>query len=163
MGLGNMMVNGRIVARRRELGLGKLETARICQLSIQEYDDIESYDDAVTGVALLAQVKKVCAVLKLDLDELFELRCAFCKEGKSFAHEYRLPRGELIRQRRAVKKWTARQLADRVGFHETEINNLETDVERIESWVIDDIRQLAVELEVPAQILLGITCRECGR
>lgn len=157
-----MTVSEKIGARRKQLGLGKLETARLCQLTIHEYDDIESHPDAVLEATLLGQMKDVCRVLRLDLISLFAWPCAFCEEGKSFVDEYRLPRNELIQLRRTAMGWTAKDLGSRIGFYESEIGKLEAEPVRIESWVIDDILRLAVELDIPLQVLLAAPCGKCG-
>jgi transcriptional regulator with XRE-family HTH domain len=157
-----MTVSEKIAARRKQLGLSKLETAGLCQLSINEYDDIESHPDAVLEAALLRQMKDVCRMLRLELGELFAWPCAFCNEGKPFADEYRLARNELVRLRRTAMGLTVKDLGSRVGFHESEIDRLEGDPARIESWVIDDILRLAIELDIPLQVLLAAPCGKCG-
>ena len=158
-----MSVNERIALRRKELGLTDVETARRCGLSISEYDDIERYAEEIFELVPLHSVKRLCDVLQVDFFDLFEIPCAFCEGGKSFVEEYRLPRSEVIRKRREAKGWSADELGDRVGFYEVEIHKLEQEQGHLESWRLDSIKELAAEIEVPLQVLLGVKCRKCGR
>ena len=158
-----MSVNERIALRRKELGLTDVETARRCGLSISAYDDIERYAEEIFELVPLHSVKRLCDVLQVDFFDLLEIPCAFCEGGKSFVEEYRLPRSEVIRKRREAKGWSADELGDRVGFYEVEIHKLEQEPGHLESWRLDSIKELATEIEVPLQVLLGVKCRKCGR
>lgn len=158
-----MNVNKKIKAHRQELGLTDVVVAKQVGLSIHEYGDIEQHDHEVYDVAHLRAVKKICEVLKVDFLELFDMKCAFCEEGNEYLADYTLPRNELIRKRRTEMGISQEELGDRVGFYEVEVQNLEGKPDHLETWVIENIKELSTVINVPLQVLLNVKCKKCGR
>lgn len=156
-------INEKIKARRLELGLRDLEAARQARQSIYEYGDIESYADEVFVVVPLYHVKKLCSVLKTNFFTLFEIPCAFCEEGATHQDDYWLRRDFLVHKKREALGLSTEELGDRVGFYGTEIELIETYTAHLESWVIENILELAAQLQIPSQVLLDVQCPTCGR
>lgn len=157
-----MDVNEKIALRREELGLSDVEVARATGITIHSYCDIEWYPDELCQVVPLEAVKRLCSKLRLNLLDLLEIPCAFCKLAAKFDEAYSLPSNELIRHRREKHGWSLDELGERVNYLGVEINHLEADPDYIENWRIDDLKQLSKALEVPLQILLGVHCENCG-
>lgn len=155
-------INEKIKARRLELGLRDVEVARQTRLSIYEYGDIESHAHEVFLVAPLYHVKKLCTALKMDFFMLFEQSCAFCEGGVPHMDDYWMRRSSLVRKKREALGLSAEELGDSVGFYGTEIELMETYTAHLESWVIENIFELATQLQIPPQVFLDIQCPKCG-
>lgn len=141
-----------------------LSVARAAGITIDSYCDIEWYPDELCQVVPLEAVKRLCSKLRLNLLNLLEIPCAFCKLAAKFDETYSLPRNELIRRRREKHGWSLDELGERVNYWGWAINHLETDPNYIEeNSRIDDLKQLSKALEVPLQTLLGVPCENCGR
>jgi len=158
-----MNVNEKIKARRQELRLTDVEVAKQVGLSIHEYSDIEMQVKEIYLYPALSKVKKICEVLKVDFLELFDLKCTFCEESNECLADYSLPRNELIRKRRKELGITQEELGDRVGFYEVEVQNLESKPNHLETWVIENINELATAINVPPQVLMNVKCKKCGK
>jgi len=158
-----MNVNEKIKARRQELALTAATVAKQANLSIHEYGDIEQHDHEIYDVAQLRAVKKICEVLQADFLALFDMKCAFCEVGIEYLANYSLPRNELLRKRRTELGISQKELGDRVGFYEVEVQNLESKPDHLETWVIENIKELSTVSNVPLQILLNVKCKKCGR
>lgn len=158
-----MNANKKIKVRREKAGLTHAETAKQVGLSWNEYFDVELYDYEIFKVTELYQVKKICEVLKFDFFELFDMRCAFCEEGKQYLEDYSLPRNELIHKRRIKLCLSGEEFGDRIGFYEVEVQNLENKPDHLETWVIENIKVLSAVISVPFQILFNVKCKKCGR
>lgn len=157
-----MRPNEKIKARRLELGLSDVEVARSSGLSIHEYFDIELHANEVLEVTHLRNVRELCVTLKLDAFDLLDLECAFCA-GTLFLSDYLLPRNKIVERRRLAKGWSVEDLADRIGFHNEIIDQMESDPNQLDLWSPDLVKQLAIQLDVAPQILLGIKCPVCNR
>lgn len=158
-----MDVNEKIKSRREQLGLSDVEVARASALTIDSYYDIELYPDELHEVVSLGAAKRLTSRLQLNLLDLLNIPCAFCKLGAVFDAEYSVPRNEIIRRQREKHGWSLDQLGDRVNYHGIEIKELESDPNYIEEWRIGDLKRLSAALEVPLQIFLGVHCASCGR
>jgi transcriptional regulator with XRE-family HTH domain len=148
-------VNQRIKARREQLGLKQSEIAAKLGMSDSSYADIEQHADEIFTVTPVGKVRELCTILGLDPFELFELSNPNAHSPKITS----LPqsgRAELIRERREELGLTAEQLADRVGYYAKSIEAIESgDIAHLDSWVIEEISDMASELKLPAAILLG--------
>ncbi len=156
-------INEKIKARRLELGLSDVEAGHQARQSIYEYGDIESYADEVFVVVALYHVKKLCSAQKMDFFTVFETPCAFCEDGVTHMDDYWLRRDSLVRKKRKALSLSTEEIRDSVGFYGTEIELIETYTAHLESWVIENIFELAAQLQIPAQVLLDIQCPKCGR
>lgn len=157
-----MTINEIIKNRRIELGLAESEITSFVGLMRSEYSDIELHEDEIFTVIKLCNVKKLCEFLGLDLFALLNLKCSFCEEGMPFAEEFSLPRNELIATRRRKMGISIDELAERIGFNEVEIENLEKNPDHLEAWPIDFIKDLASAIDVPIHILMDVKCSKCG-
>ena len=159
----NMNVKHKLRQRRIELGLNMDDAAKLAGLSVSEYYDIEAHDDEIVDFIPLLEVKNLCQAYSLDLLELFEIQCPFCEKNKIYLAEYKLPRNELIKNKRISIGLSKEELSDIVGFYEVVITNMEADKIFLEEWVIYHITELSKTLDIPLQILLGVKCSKCGR
>jgi DNA-binding XRE family transcriptional regulator len=156
-------INEKITQKRENLGMSDTYVSSKIGITIDEYFDIETYPDEIFTVTSLREVKSLLNLLSLDFFELFEIECAFCDQKKPFLEEYLLPRNELVKKRRLAKRMSTEELGDRIGFYEIAISNMEKDENFLEGWVIENITNLANELDIPIQILLGVKCKRCDR
>lgn len=158
-----MNVNEKIKKNREAAGLTVAEAAKLIPLSWNEYFDVELHPDEIFSAVALSKLKKICEIFKVDFLDLFDLKCSFCEENKEFLADYSLPRNELIRKRRMEMGISQEELGDRVGFYGVEVQNLENTPDHIETWVLENIKELATAINVPLQLLLGVKCNKCGR
>lgn len=155
------LINEKIEARRLELGLSDVEVAHQIRLSIYEYGDIEYYADEIFRVIPLYHVKKLCKILQIDFFTLFEKPCVFCEEGATDVDDNFLRRDLLIHKKRETLGLSKEELGNRLGFYGAEIDLIETYTAHLESWVIENIFELAIQLQIPYQVLLDIQCQKC--
>jgi transcriptional regulator with XRE-family HTH domain len=158
-----MEVNEAIRARRVELGLSVLELATKADLSVAEYDDIEDYADEATTVAHVRKLKLICQLLGLQLLELLGVPCDFCETHQRYSEDYRLPRNRLIASRRDALGLSRLELADKLGFYEQAVIEMEEREDFLESWSIELVSKLSGVIGVPLHVLLAIPCPRCGR
>jgi DNA-binding XRE family transcriptional regulator len=156
-------INEKITQKRENLGMSDTFVSSKIGITIDEYFDIEAYPDEIFTVTSLREVKSLLNLLSLDFFELSEIQCAFCAQKKPFLEEYFLPRNELIKKKRLGKGMSPEELGDILGFYEITITNMEKDANFLEEWVIENIANLANELDIPIQILLGVKCKRCSR
>jgi transcriptional regulator with XRE-family HTH domain len=158
------MTRNEILKKRRvQMGLSEQDVCLATGLSVHEYADIEDYPTEIIAVTPLEDVKAICRVLALDLLEFLDVRCPFCGRGVSCQDEYLGPRNQLIRTQRERYGLSRRELADRLGFEEFAVAEMEQKEEFLESWSIDLIEALAKALNLPIQVLLSLRCPKCGR
>jgi len=148
--------------RRIELGLTVEEVARHAEILVEEYAfHLESEPEYIRDVYPLKVVKKLCSVLRLDLLNLLEVPCKFC-QGSPRDPEYDLPRNDLISKRRRERGWSRSMLGNRIGFLEPGVANLEDDESESENWGLENLEKVATALDIPFQVLLGVSCPRCG-
>ncbi len=158
-----MKPNELIRARREELGLKVAEVAATAALGGPAYRDIESYEDEAYKTVELRALRSICKVLGLNLLSMFGIECRLCTGDGSDAGFFRLPRNQLISQRRIALGLAREQLGDRIGFEMVAIEEMEEDPAYLEEWSVELIQQLATELRIPAQALLRVPCEKCGQ
>lgn len=155
-------VNEKIRVRRQELRLKDTDIARLSGMTVQSYGDIEAYIDEIYAVPSLAEVRGLCDVLRVNCLDLFELPCVYC-EGRQISADDRLPRHELIHKRREALHLTVEELADKIGYYGKSIEVIESgNLAHLDSWVINEVLNLATVLNVPPQLLLDFKCHKCG-
>ena len=168
--------------RRRmdELGLYVEDVAARAQVGIATYDLVESADDIeFYGVWDLRIVKRVVDTLELNLLDLLGLECVFCaKELEQWRDLAGLPRNEIVRRRREELGLSKEGLLTKLGwaqwYAETigpnrpwvegimkEYRAMEDSADSIERLNLDDVTQVAKGIEVPPQLLLGVSCARC--
>lgn len=153
-------INEKIKQRRTELGLSDTEVANRLGLTVSTYFDIEHKKNEIYLYPELLHVKRLCKMLGFDLLELMGLECEFCKGANP--EKFSFPTSDLIARRRRERGISVEELGELVGFDESEIEELEANPERIETWPIDFIKDLADVLDLPLQTLLKAKCRKCG-
>jgi len=53
-------------------------------------------------------------------------------------------------------------LGNRIGFLEPGVANLEDDESESENWGLENLEKVATALDIPFQVLLGVSCPRCG-
>lgn len=157
-----MTPNERIRKRREELGLTQAEVAAQAGLGIYAYGDIELHKDEAYTVADLGAMRRICALLGLDLLSLFGVDCASCAGG-AVADDFPQLRDRLIAQRREALGLSRAELGDRIGFETGAIDAMESDAAFLEGWSAELIVELAQILGVSAHALLRVRCSKCSR
>lgn len=156
-------INEKIKARRLALGLTDVSVAEELGVSIAAYIDIEGDESEILTLIPLNKVRKLCDILHLNCLELFGLSCAFCETNQNTYYE-KNGRDELIKTKRLEKGLTTEDLADRVGYYGASIEAIEAgDTNHLDSWVFEEVLDLAKNLDLPPQLLLGFKCSRCGR
>ena len=156
-------INSIIEKRRRELGLRDIYVAEKIGLNIDSYCDIEWHEDEISEFPHLKEVKKLFLLLQLDFFEMVDLICPFCSKQKKYDLEYNFPRNELINKRRKDLNMTTAEFADKVGYYEIAILEMEEDPDFLEEWPISEILLLSDIISTPPQILFAVKCKNCGR
>jgi transcriptional regulator with XRE-family HTH domain len=139
----------RVKEARLRLGLSESEVARRAGLSIHEYGDVEQHADEIYTIVALGDVRRLCAVLQLDLLELLGL-----SEGNEPSTHPEITRSEIVRQRLSELGLTPADLADRIGYEEHVGIALAANPDVIETLTLDTISEVAKALQVPLRQLL---------
>ncbi len=178
--------NGAIAAlfRRRmdELGLDMEEVDARAQVGTALDDLVESADDTefhqVWGLRI---IKRVTDALELKLLNVLELKCVFCaKDLERWRDLASLPRNEIIRHRREELGLSKLDLLTKLGWMQWYVETarpdrpwvedimrdyraMEDSPDSIEELSVDDVMHVAQGIEVPPQLLLGVSCDRCTR
>lgn len=153
-----MKINDIITKRRSELGITTTEVCKRVDMSLNEYYDVEYYEDEILTVTDLRRVKLLCDVLGINLLDLLGLKELVSDDTNSFRDYLSLLRNELIAKRRREIGISREELGERLGFYSVEIDKLEMNPEHLETWPIEFIKELAAVIAVPIQILLKVKC-----
>jgi transcriptional regulator with XRE-family HTH domain len=147
-------INEKILQRREQLGLSDVEVAEKADIGIYAYGDIESYETEATTLVPLPDLKRLCKVLDLELMELLDI-----PEQPLDALICSKPRNVLVREMREKKGLSQDELANQTGFYSWAITAIESDPNNLDSdsWCAEDIVILARLLDIPVQLLLGVT------
>lgn len=152
-----------IKKRRLEMGLSQDDVYRATGLSWNEYFDIELHASEALTVAHLGKLKGICQLLELNLLDLAGVQCEFCKLGLSYSAAFLMPRNKQIKQRREERGLSRNELADRLGFHEIAVAEMEEKENFLEEWSVQLIQALSRELGIPLQVLFAYPCPTCKR
>jgi transcriptional regulator with XRE-family HTH domain len=121
------------------------EVARRAGVSLPEYHHIENDPRELYMTTTLGKVKAICAVLGLEVDEVYGLEKCTEAIGR-----------DIINARRQDLGLTIPDLARIVGIEERFISDVERDISALADWVMDPILDLAKALNVsPACLLAG--------
>lgn len=97
-----------LAAARTKRGYSQVQTAKIGNMTISSYDDLENSNDEWSTVTPLYDVRTLCALLDLDL-----LHYVPASSGKKIA-SFRPP-NDLIREAREDLHWSRETLSDKLG------------------------------------------------
>jgi transcriptional regulator with XRE-family HTH domain len=158
----NKSAHQEIRSRREALGLSDVQVAEMVGLSIDEYWDVEQHAHEIFGVTDLGEVRRLCEVLGFDVFQLLGVTCAFCEQSAQ-AHDWSLPRNQLIRRQRIALGLSEEELAEEIGFEKRTVQYLEEESEHLEGWSYELIEDLARVLRIPLQVLLGARCPVCAQ
>jgi transcriptional regulator with XRE-family HTH domain len=135
---------GAIRRGRERLSLSVEEVARRARVSLSEYHHIENDPRELYMTATLGKVKAICAVLGLEVHEVYGLEKCTKAVGR-----------DVVNARRQDLGLTIPDLARIVGIEERFISDVERDVSALAEWVMDPILDLAKALNVSPACLLA--------
>jgi transcriptional regulator with XRE-family HTH domain len=158
-----MQVSKIIKDRRIQKAMSQDDVARAAGLSWNEYFDIELHSDEAFVVTPLSQLKTLCRVLDLPLLELVGEPCSICSAGSPQSHLTPIARHLLIRDHRERHGLSQEELAERLGYENMVIVEMERNEEYLEQLTIEEIRALSRELDAPMDQLLGLDSHDVGR
>ncbi|HEY8370959.1 MAG TPA: helix-turn-helix transcriptional regulator [Thermodesulfobacteriota bacterium] len=154
----------RLRAAREALGLSDAEVAGRTGLSLADYAHLEASADAARQAVDLRHLRRVCEVLGVELWDLLDLECGYCRgRGKPARELARRARHELIRARRDALGLARDALARRLDVRIEAIDSMMRDPYFLDTWPAAFVEDLARMLEVPAQALLDVPCPRCWR
>jgi hypothetical protein len=123
--------------------------------------------------------KKVYDALQLNMLDVFEIECAFCRGDEGAWTELAaLPRHQMIKRRREQLGLSFWDLPTRLGYaswfktsrddhavqsYMKRMGSLEDTPDAVDDFVFMEVVDLAAVLEIPLQLLLGVKCSKCGR
>lgn len=148
-----MQLNELIKNRRLEIGLTDKEAAKLTGLSIHEYADVEDDPREATTVLRLKDLRIICSALGLNMSALLK-HAGICNTEISALSVEHLPLNVLIRRRREAVGLSTEGLADKLGFHDQAILDMETDPDYLEGWPLDLICHLCTELRIPLSVII---------
>ena len=132
------------------LGLSEKEVCQMTGLSISEYGDLELYPDEFFDTISIAQARKICEILKLDLISLIPRDSSL-----NFINTSAQSKADLVSKSRGILGLSASQLADKIGYETTTIEEVETDEKNIEALNISAILEIAKVLRIePAKLII---------
>ena len=157
-------VHDKIYERRSRLGPDVAEVAEHAGVTWNTLMDMEGGEEEIYLGARLGEQKRVYQFLGLDILELFDLNCCFCREeGSAYEDLCGLSRNEIVRKRREALGLSQREFDEAAEFKEGAVERMEADPDYLDSFPIDELRYLADGLKIPLQLLLGTKCARCGR
>jgi ribosome-binding protein aMBF1 (putative translation factor) len=136
-----------IEQRRQELGIGIAELARRIGVSVNEYRDVEAYNDELTMVLPLKHLRPLAAILDLDLGLLLGAPAGGQKPIDT-------PRHILLADARRSLGVSTTVMADDIGFEEVFVHSLEADDQALENYPFEVLKIVATYLKLdPADLL----------
>ncbi|MFO1321483.1 MAG: helix-turn-helix transcriptional regulator [Burkholderiales bacterium] len=130
--------------RRQELDLSRDDVARLSGLTVYEYPHLEEDKDEIYMVSSLSDVARVCAVLGLDIVELFGLDPCHEQVSKEF-----------VMKKREEIGLSPSDVAEQVGIEQAMLEDVERDLSAIGNWVMEPISRLARILRVSTACLIA--------
>ena len=138
------MINEAIKTRRLTLGLSENEISQKCGLSIDEYTDIESYPDELETVTHIKEIRCLCK--NLDFNIFSELGIHYETDSNDYTQANK-NRHKLVRTKRKLLNLTEDELGNKIGFETPIIRKMESEPDFFETWSIELIRELAMQLD----------------
>ena len=141
--------------KRIEKGFSEAECAADTGLSIHAYDDVESYEDEFICALSLEQARRISAKLELNLEELLREYLKSSGRESIATNEFPvLPRHSLVRQARLSTGLSVSELADKIGYADITIHNMENASDYFEDLSIDVLLEIAELLGLdPARLI----------
>ena len=125
-------VNIYIKEKRIALNLSQKEIAMASNMTINEYCDIEDYEDEVYMVPTLGDIDRICCVLEINLAELF----GFDPNSPRFPKD-------IVQLALEKKKISTLSLSNEVGIKESYILNVEKEITNFRKWVMEPVITLS--------------------
>jgi transcriptional regulator with XRE-family HTH domain len=145
----------KIKERRVEKGFSEIECAADAGLSIHEYDDVESYEDEFIRVLSLGKARRIATKLELSLEELLGDYLGHSDRKSAVADSVPAgPRHSLVRRARLANGLSVSELADKIGYEDVAIDNLENSSDYFEVLCIDVLLDIAEVLGLDPACLI---------
>lgn len=139
-----------IEQRRQQFGISASELARRIGISIHEYRDVESYDDELTMVLPLKNVRTLAAILGFDIGVLLG------EAGSPVVEKnmYDKPRHIILTEARHALGVSTQKMATDIDFEETFVRRIEDDSDALENYPYEVLKIVAGYLKLAPQELL---------
>ena len=167
-------VGPKLLQREKELGFDDYELAERAGTDLVATMEIVNAENVHVEIIYPMSVqKKIYDALGLNLLDLFEVQCAYCRGDEGVWHELAaLPRDEMIRSRREQLGLSLGDISGRWlvyagvplsrAFFDL-IESIEDGPNSVDDLAFIDVINLAEILQVPPQLLLGVTCSQCEK
>jgi transcriptional regulator with XRE-family HTH domain len=141
-------INEYLRSRRNELGLSDIEVSAKSGLSIYEYGDLEAHSHEFYEQISMAQAKKICEVLKVNIRD-FVPECTSAVSSVPL-----LSRNLILSQERQRAGLTRKQLAEQIGYEVIAIEEAEASEENLDSMCLASVLDIANALKIDPCIFL---------
>jgi hypothetical protein len=157
-------VHDKIFRRREELGLSLGELEERSGVSWFCLGDMQGGEDEIYLGTRLGEQKRVYKVLQLDLLDLFDLECGFCREPDSpYAECSGLAPNAVAKLRREQMSLAWPQFERFVGLVPGGAARMEGDPHWFDMRCVESVFGLAEAMQVPVQLLFEYRCPKCGK
>lgn len=137
------LVNEFLKSARTSLGLSGREVCERTGLSIYQYSDLELRSDEFFDTISVADARKVCQALEVDL------KCLIPRGEHRIANTAGSHSGsEVVTKTREGLGLSIEQVADRIGFETATVALVEEDEKNIEALNLSTVLSLAEVLEI---------------
>lgn len=130
-------INKYIKNRRILVGIIPEELSMLCNLSVEEYGDIEGYHDELYTVVPLKTVACLCDYLDITLNDLYS-----CPNDPVL-----LPK-KYVEHKMYDSNISVADLSCFIGIEDFYVENIMEDIVNIGSWVMDPVILLANKIEI---------------
>jgi ribosome-binding protein aMBF1 (putative translation factor) len=137
-----------IEQRREQLGIGKEEFARRIGVSESMYRDVEFYDDELTMVLPLKNVRSLAAILGFELGTLLGVGSP---AGTQMSNK---PRQVILAEARQILGVSTSKMANDIGFEEVFVHSIENDGEALATYPYQVLKIVANYLKLDPKDLL---------
>jgi hypothetical protein len=167
-----------LAERVDRLGLDERLLAARAQVDSRRVADALRSDIDLEAVLSIAEVKRILAVLDMDLLQLFGIPCAFCSHADASLEAVKnLPRNELVARRREKLGISQEGLLKRLGVADWFLKHsdnawaqnrmrlwqaIEEQPDSLDDLTLDQVRLLNKGLLLPLHLLVGGRCPKCG-
>jgi transcriptional regulator with XRE-family HTH domain len=135
-------IHKKLKSARISLGLSEKDVCQMTGLTISEYGDLERYSDELFHTLSIAEAKKVCEALKIDLKGLVP------RDDVQIINKDDRSKTELISKSRIGLGFTIEQLSDKIGYESAVVEEIESDEKNLERLNVSTSIELARVLKV---------------
>ena len=127
-----------LAARRAELKLSDVQVAQLSGLTIHQCSDLEAYEHEFWELISVAEARKVCKVLQLEMKDLLPHASA---DTAGFEHPTDIP--ALVKDARERLELTIDEVAEAIGYEAWVIERIESVPDFLETMCLSAVMSLA--------------------